>query len=54
MNILFFNLPNPFSRTMALGFAQPLREKVPEYISGGKARSASKDDNLTAIYEQII
>jgi hypothetical protein len=45
--LIFFNFPNPFSRTMALGFNQPLTE----YISGGKARPAREADTLMAIYE---
>jgi hypothetical protein len=48
----FFNSCNPSSSTMALGFTQPL--KVPEDISGIKARPASKADNLTAIYRPTV
>jgi hypothetical protein len=39
----FFNLPNPFSRTMALGLTQPLREMSTRNLSGVKT------DSLTAI-----
>jgi hypothetical protein len=31
----FFNLPNPSSRTMALGSTQPLTEKITRNIPGG-------------------
>jgi hypothetical protein len=65
----FFYLPNHSSRTMALGFTQPPKQKhfistfhlisfqqkcVPEDLSGGKARPARKTDNLTAIREQTV
>jgi hypothetical protein len=50
----FFNLPNPSSRTMALGSTQPLTEMSTRNISGGKGRSACKIDNLTAICEPIV
>jgi hypothetical protein len=36
----FFNLPNPSSRTMALGLTQPLTEMSTRNISGGKGRLA--------------
>jgi hypothetical protein len=31
----FFNLPNPSSRTMALGLTQPLREMSTRNLPGG-------------------
>jgi hypothetical protein len=46
----FFNLPNPSSRTMALGSAQPLTEMSTRNLPGGKKRPARRTDNLTAIY----
>jgi hypothetical protein len=49
-----FNLPNPFSRTMALGSTQPLTEMGTSNILGGEGRSARKADNLTVIYELIV
>jgi hypothetical protein len=49
----FFNLPNPLSRTMALGSTQPLTEMSTSNLPGGKERPARKTDNLTAIYEPI-
>jgi hypothetical protein len=46
----FFNLPNPSSRTMALGLTQPLTEMR----GGGKGRPARTADNLTAICEPTV
>jgi hypothetical protein len=51
---IFFNLPNPSSRIMALESTQPLTEMSARNISGGKGRPARKADNLTAIYESIV
>jgi hypothetical protein len=45
----FFNLPNPFSRIMALGFTQPLTVMSTTVSPGGKGRPALKSNNLTAI-----
>jgi hypothetical protein len=42
----FFNLPNPFSRTMALGSSQPLTEMSSRNLPGSKGRPARKADNL--------
>jgi hypothetical protein len=50
----FFNLPNPFSRTMALGSIQPLTEMSHTNFPGGKKRQGRKADNLGAIYEPIV
>jgi hypothetical protein len=50
----FFNLPNPSSRTMALGLTQPLTEMSTRNILGVKGRPERKADNLTAIYEPIV
>jgi hypothetical protein len=49
----FFNLPNPFSRTTAQGFTQPLTEMSTRRYLWGKARPARKADNLNAIYKPI-
>jgi hypothetical protein len=38
----FFNLPNPSSRTIALGFTQPLTEMRTRNLLGGKAWPALK------------
>jgi hypothetical protein len=50
----FFNLPNHFSRTMALGSTQPLREMSIRNLPGGKGRPARKADKLTAISEPTV
>jgi hypothetical protein len=50
----FFKLPNPSSRTMALGLTQPLTEMSTRNIPGGKKRPAPRADNLAAIYEPIV
>jgi hypothetical protein len=50
----FFNLPNPFSRTVALGLTQPLTEVSTRNLPGGKGRPARKADNLAAIRKLII
>jgi hypothetical protein len=49
-----FNLPNPSSRTMALGSTWPLTEMSIRNHSGGKGRPARKADNLTAICEPSV
>jgi hypothetical protein len=46
----FFNLPNPSSRTMALGSTQPLTEMSTRNLPGGKKRPARRADNLIAIF----
>jgi hypothetical protein len=50
----FFNLPNPSSRTMALGSIQPLTEMSTKKLPGGKKRPARRADNLAAIYEPNV
>jgi hypothetical protein len=52
--IFFFNLPNPSSRTMALGSTQPLTEVSTRNLAVGKGRPARKADNLTSIREPIV
>jgi hypothetical protein len=54
MRWIFFNLPNPFSRTMTLGSTQPLTEMSTRNLPRGKGRPAHKADNLIAIYEPIV
>jgi hypothetical protein len=50
----FFNLPNPSSRTMALGSTQSLTEMSTRKLPGGKKRPARRADNLAAIYEPNV
>jgi hypothetical protein len=54
MRWIFFNLPNPSSRNMALGSTQPLTEMSTRNIPGGKGRPARKADNLTAVCEPNV
>jgi hypothetical protein len=50
----FFSLPNPSSRTMALGFTQPPTEMSTGSVSGDKVQLTHKADNLTAICELTV
>jgi hypothetical protein len=50
----FFNVPNPSSRTMTLGSAQPVTEMSTRNLPGGEGRPARKADNLTAICELVV
>jgi hypothetical protein len=50
----FFNLPNPSSRTMALGLTQPLTEMSTRNLPGGKKRPVCRADNLAVIYEPNV
>jgi hypothetical protein len=54
MRWIFFNLSNPFSRTMALGSTQSLTEVSTRNLPGGKGRPVGKADNLTAICEPTV
>jgi hypothetical protein len=54
MRWIFFNLPNSFSRTMALLSARPVTEMSTRNLLGGKALPARKADSLTATCEQIV
>jgi hypothetical protein len=49
----FFSLPNPSSRTTALGSTQPLTEISTRNLPGGKMRPAHRADNLAVIYEPL-
>jgi hypothetical protein len=51
---VIFNLPNPSSRTVALGATQPLTEMSTRDLPGGKGWPAYKTDDFTAICEPII
>jgi hypothetical protein len=50
----FFNLPNPFSRTVTLESTQPLTKMSTRDLRGGKTRPARKADNLTGMFEPIV
>jgi hypothetical protein len=49
----FFSLPNPSSRTMALGSTQPLTEMSTKNLPGDKEWPACKADDLTVICEPV-
>jgi hypothetical protein len=51
---ILFNLPNPSSRTLALGSTQPLIEMSTRDLPGNKGRLARNTDNHTAICEPIV
>jgi hypothetical protein len=51
MNV--FNVPGPSSRTMALGFTQPLTEMITRNIPRVKEQAARNADNLNAINKLI-
>jgi hypothetical protein len=50
----FFSLPNPSSRTMALGSTQPLTEMSTRNLPGAKKRPARRADKLAAICEPNV
>jgi hypothetical protein len=50
----FFQIAHPSSRTMDLGFTQPLTETSTRNFLGGKERPVRKADNLTAICEPTV
>jgi hypothetical protein len=50
----FFNLPNPFSRTMAVGSTQLLTKVSTRNLPGGKKRPARRADNLAANCEPNV
>jgi hypothetical protein len=52
--IVFFNLPNPSSRTMALGLTQSLTEMSTRNPPGDKGRPAPKAYNITIICEPFV
>jgi hypothetical protein len=53
-SLIFFNLPNPCSLTMAMEFTQTLIEMNTRELPGGKEQPARKVDSLTAICEPTI
>jgi hypothetical protein len=50
----FFNLPNPSSRTTALGSTQPRTKMSTRNLPGGKKLPARRADNLPTICEPNI
>jgi hypothetical protein len=54
MRWIFFNLPNPSSRNMALGSTQPLTEICTRNLPRGKGRPARRADNYTTICKPIV
>jgi hypothetical protein len=50
----FFSLPNPSSRTMALGSTQPLTEISTRNFPGVKNRPAHRADILATVYEPNV
>jgi hypothetical protein len=50
----FLKLPKPSCRTITLVPTQPLTEMSTRNVIGGKAPSARKVHNLTAICEPIV
>jgi hypothetical protein len=50
----FFNWPNPFSCTVALGLTQPLTEMSTRNLPGSKGWLACKADSLTPICEPTV
>jgi hypothetical protein len=50
----FLNVPNPASRTMAVGPTQPLTEMSTKNLPGGKKRPAPRADNLAPIYKPNV
>jgi hypothetical protein len=54
MSLVFFNLLNLSSRTMALGSTQLLTEMSTRNILEGKGWPERKADNLAAIFDPIV
>jgi hypothetical protein len=50
----FFNLPNPSSRTMAMGSTQPLAEMSTKNHPEGKQRQARRVGSLAVICEPNV
>jgi hypothetical protein len=50
----FFNLPNPSSRTMAVGSTQPLTKMSTRNLPGSKKRPERRVDNLAAFCEPNV
>jgi hypothetical protein len=54
ISLIFFNLPNPSSRTMDLAFAQPIIVMSTKRSFKGKTRPVRQADSLTAVCEPNI
>jgi hypothetical protein len=54
MRWIFFNLPNPSNRTMALASIQLLTELSTRNLPGGKGQPTLKADKFRAICEPIV
>jgi hypothetical protein len=52
--VVCFNVPNPSSRTLALGSTQPLTEMSTRNFPGGKKLPARRAGNFAAIYETNV
>jgi hypothetical protein len=52
--LVFFNLPNPSSRNIALGFSEHLTEMTTKNLPAGKEGPPHKTNNLTAISEPNV
>jgi hypothetical protein len=52
--MVFLNLLNPLSRTMALGSTQPLTEMSTRNLPRSKKRLARRADNIADIYEPNV
>jgi hypothetical protein len=50
----FINLRNSYTRTMALGFSQPVTETSTRRSFWSRARSARKADVLTAVCDTTV
>jgi hypothetical protein len=50
----FLNLPEPSTRTEALGSTQLLTEMSTRNLPGGHGRPAHKTRNFTTIFEPIV
>jgi hypothetical protein len=54
MRWIFFNLPNPYSRTISLESTHPLTEMSTRNLPGSKGWPGRKAGKLTAICEPIV
>jgi hypothetical protein len=52
--VYFFNLRNPYTRTMALGSTQPLTKMSTGNLPGGIKQLVRGADNLATVYEPNV